>query len=206
MKIKSLKKLYLTQISCNDSDLYEFNGLDNLEIMNVTLDSDCKFDASKLEKLSELHFEGDTSLFGQGVGSAVSLNAPNNLKKLSFTYMSISSDNYKVIGSLPNLEELTILYSSPSEKFDIKSLASHDKLKKLIITQSFYSSEPIDIDLEFLNNLNNLTYLDLSSNLIDQFPKQLASLTNLEYINLESNRIFEKIPESYNNLKNLKYL
>ena len=32
------------------------------------------------------HFEGDPTFFGQGIGSAVSLKAPNSLKKLYLFY------------------------------------------------------------------------------------------------------------------------
>ncbi|ORX78170.1 L domain-like protein [Anaeromyces robustus] len=207
-KIKSLKKLYFIMLKCNSSTTYDLNGLDNLEFMDVTLLNDCKFEMSKLEKLSELYFEGETSFFGQGVGSAVSLNAPNNIKKLKFSHVTMSSDNYEVVTSLPNLEELSISYIMPSfEKFNIKSFKSHDKLRQLTLSKSGYdiSSKFIDINLEFLNDLTNLNYLDLSNNQINKFPEQIGSLKKLEYINLESNEIFDKIPESYNDLENLKY-
>jgi len=206
-KIKSLEQLYFPELACESSDFYDFNGLDNLKSMEVTLVSDCKFDTSELEKLSEINIEGETSLFGVGVGSSISLKSPDNLKKLQLSHVKITSDTFKDISSLPNLEELSILYCSPDENIDFKSLECHDKLEKLTISHSSqdYTSKVLDVNFEILNDLNNLKYLDLSNNQIEKFPKQLASSKNLEHIDLSSNQIVDKIPESYNNLENLKY-
>jgi len=227
-KIKSLKKVYIEKNKCKDES-YDFTELENLESLYIDLLKECNFDLSKNEKLSELSIVGPNDIiFGVGISSPLSLKLPNSLKKIYFSDLTLSSDNYKAIASLPDLEELTMIYYGNSDKLDIKSLECHDKLRKLVIYPSIYRSQILDDNnMDFLNELVNLTYLDfsengltkipqlenlkklehlkLSSNLFNKFPHGLAKLENIEYINLSANDIYDKLPESLNKLENLKY-
>jgi len=83
---------------------------------------------------------------------------------------------------------------------EIKSFESHDKLLNLTINYSNILKKNND----FLSELVNLTYLDLSENGLTEIP-QLENLKKLEYINLASNEIHDKLPEYLNQLENLKY-
>jgi len=158
-KIKSLKELYVEKGYCEE-EKYDFNGLDNLESMYFDITGKCDLDLSKNEKLSELSIVGPNDfIFGIGISSPMSIELPNSLKKLKLSDLTFSSNNYKMIASLPNLEELTLIYFGDSENFDIKSLECHDKLSKLTINSSVSSADIVKDNLDFLNDLVNLTYL-----------------------------------------------
>jgi len=227
-KIKSLKELYIQKGYC-EGNKYDFNGLENLESLYFDISEKCDLDLSKNKKLIDLSIIGPNDIiFGIGINDPISLELPNSLKKLKLSDLTFSSNNYKAIASLPDLEELTMIYYGDSENFDIKSLECHDKLKRLTISSHISSSEILKDNLDFLNNLVNLTYLDLYENSIDEipqlknlkklehldlahnklykFPQELTELKNIEYIDLKLNDIYDTLPESLNKLENLKYL
>jgi len=108
-KIKSLKKLFIKNGYCKEKS-YDFNGLDNIEIIYVEISNACNFDLSKLDKLSELSVLGPNDfLFGTGLTTPLDLKFPNSVKKLKLTELTFTSDNYKAVASLPNIEELTLI-------------------------------------------------------------------------------------------------
>jgi len=199
-KIKSLKSLIIENGYC-EGDNYDFNGLDNLESLYLLLTKECNLDLSKNEKLSELIIENqDYYRLALGIKLPMSLNLPNSLKKLILSGLMFSIDNYETIASLPNLEELTMSnFGDRSEEYEIKSLECHNKLRKLTINSGYISK-----NIDFLNDLVNLTYLDFSSSGITEFP-QLENLKKLEYLDLNSNSINDILPEYLSELENLKY-
>jgi len=225
-KIKSLKELRILNGYC-EKPSYDFSGLNDLEILYFGITEVCSIDISKLDKLSELYIIGPDDIhFGVGIKSSLSLELPKNIKKMGLESLTFSADEYKSIASLPDLEELSLVYYSDSAKFDITSLECHNKLKRLTISPAHYHNNILE-NLDFLNNLENLTYLDLheteiteipqlqnlkklehldlSRNKLFKFPSGLSSLKNLEYLNLYENEIYDEIPESLNNLDRLKY-
>jgi len=225
-KIKSLKQLRIKNYSCKEKS-YDLTGLDNLESLYLILSEACDLDLSKLNKLSELTIQGPSYVFVNGLESPMDFKLPNSLKNLSLIRLEFTSENYKEIASLPNLEELIIDCYGDSKDINIKSLECHDNLRKLVIKAFTNDSSNLENSPEFLNDLVNLTYLeitnaglteipqldnlkklehlDLSNNKLFKFPKALASLKNVEYIDLNSNVIYDKIPENLNQLNNLKY-
>jgi len=227
-KIKSLKELHIEKGDCEEGS-YDFNGLDNLEILYLDLKKECNFDLTKSEKLTELSILSiENVFFGISFRKPFPLKFPDSIKKLVLTDLVFSSDNFQVIASLPNLEELTMSYYHGgwerfSDEFVIKTLESRDKLRKLTIN----SSININKNLEFFSKLENLTYLDLSRNTLtdiyllenlknleyiglsdnglNEFPKELITMKNLEYINLSRNSI-KDLPDEIGKLENLKIL
>jgi hypothetical protein len=214
-KVKSLKEIHVSEGDCKESS-YSFNGLNNLEILNLQLADECDFDMSDLTKLIDLSIIRETYVFrAPGVLSPLSLKFPNNLKILNLS-IPLDSENVKDITSLPNLEELYLDNACRTEDFNITSLKSHEKLRKF----KAYIEDNTDV----LNDLVNLTYLDISGskdkeipqleNLkkleevklsfsLSKFPNQLLTLKNLKNIDLSYNEI-SKIPNEIANLKNLE--
>ncbi|ORX79312.1 L domain-like protein [Anaeromyces robustus] len=204
-KIKSLRQLYIGKVRCKETS-YDFNGLDNLELLNIELRNACDFELSNLNKLYELSIVGPNSfVYTIGIQSPISLNLPKSLKKLDLEQLTFSSDNYKTIASLPDLEELKLIYYGSSDAFDIKSFESHDKLRKLTLNSNYCENVITNDNSGFLNDLTNLTYLDLSSNKITEIPQQIENLKNLEHIDLRKNKI-SKFSKELPNLKNLEYI
>jgi len=226
-KLKSLKQLNIENCHCDKSS-YDFNGLENLESFNYVIPEACDLDLSKLNKLSELSIKSSNYVFFNGIATPMDLKLPNSLKSLNLFRLTLTSDNYNVVANLPNLEELTLYCYGDSNEIDIESLKSHDKLRKLTIN-SFTGDNIVlkNNKLDFLNELVNLTYLelsndslteisqlkdlknlkylDLSNNVLQKFPEALATLKNIEYINLSSNIIKDELPKSLSQLENLKY-
>jgi len=229
-KVKSLKEIYIDGSYCGEES-YDFSELDNLESLYLGLIEKCNFDLSKNEKLIELSIISHVNYnLNTAIKSPLSLKFPDSLKKLILDELVFSSDNYQQIVSLPNLEELTMNYyydydvdKNNSEEFEIKSLESYDKLHKLTIINSnilFKNNEflnelvnltYIDIsnnaltDIPQLGNFKNLEHIDLSGNRLTKFPIELTMLKNLEYIDLRFNNIDDELPESLSQLENLKY-
>jgi Leucine-rich repeat (LRR) protein len=58
---------------------------------------------------------------------------------------------------------------------------------------------------EWLFRLENLTHLVISSNLLQQIPKDIERLKNLNYLDISENQLLE-LPESLFNLAEMKYL
>jgi len=177
-KMKSLKEIYLDEVNCGGSS-FDFNGLDNLESLTIKLTESCDFEMSKLTKLTNLDITGTLpvmSYHSYVCYKPASLGLPTSLKNLHLQEFSFTTNNYEVISSLPNLEKLNLIscfYDEP-DKFNIKSLKSHDKLYELIMRN-------INTSTDFLNDLVNLTYLELNNNDISEIP-QLKNLKNLKYI------------------------
>jgi len=92
------------------------------------------------------------------------------------------------------------------EDFDqFPTLMALKYVRKLILygtlTDHFSSAIP--------TYLKNLTYLDLSSNFIDQMPDNIGELKKLETLiidNQQDNHQIRQIPESFGGLESLKYL
>jgi len=179
--IKSLKEIHIEQCYCEESN-YDLSNLSHLETLYFETTQKCDLDLSKLDKLTELSIIGPTDIvFGIGIDEPSSLKFPDSLKKLKLTELTFSSDNYKEIASLPNLEELAIVFYGDSVVFTIKSLKCQDNLKKLIIHPSNYSNRSIiENNLDFLNDLKNLEYLDLSIDSISEIPQ----IKNLKKLNI----------------------
>ncbi|ONK61383.1 uncharacterized protein A4U43_C08F29340 [Asparagus officinalis] len=57
-----------------------------------------------------------------------------------------------------------------------------------------------------IQNFRNLTFLDLSSNVLGGIPVEICRLSKLEYLNLSANLSISSLPRELEDLKRLKYL
>lgn len=117
---------------------------------------------------------------------------PNNTKILDLTAYGIFIDNYEYFYNLTELNELIL---SGSIINDLKYIKNLNKLNKLNLKLCINIT-----DFTYLNYLENLNHLDLSSTKIES--KDLLYLPyNLISLNLSNTKI-----DTINNLPRLKYL
>jgi len=199
-KIKSLKELGLSYVYCENSN-YDFNGLDNLDYIGITLTKACELKLSNLDKLSNVGISGpDNFIIDHGTLSPFYFDLPDTLTGLSLSNLSLNSDNCKSIESITNLKKLFIFQNHDPVGFkESKNLDFLNELKNL--TSLILTSTNIK-EIPQLKSLEKLEELDLSNNELHQFPN-FENLKNLKEIDLSFNKIDDKIPESLNNLENL---
>ncbi len=77
-----------------------------------------------------------------------------------------------------------------------------EELELLILRDNDIST----ISPSVLKQFNKLKWLNLSSNLLTEFPDSIGCLTNLEHLNLSFNGFNEPIPDEIGQLENLEYL
>jgi Leucine-rich repeat (LRR) protein len=125
------------------------------------------------------------------------------IQNQNLTRLSLSGDCYKTedipddILQLKNLKTFELHYKS------MKIVSKKIKYLKNLENINFESCEIEDLPNEF-GELENLKSLILYDNELTKLPEVIAKLKNLEYLDLSSNNIDDKIPESYNNLSELK--
>jgi len=192
-KLKNLEELNLAGV--NDSNLKGIGKLKTLKRLNLKMNNQITKlpdEIGDLENLEYLNL-GDNYLYDL----PKSLGNLKNLKELYTRENNFNSTMPAAIFSLYNLEKLNVGSSSITKiPKEIKNLKKLVELR----AQNNQISEIAD-----LGSLQNLKYLVLSNNKLKKFPKGLENLKNLEVLNLSWNQIDEEIPESLNNLPNLKY-
>ena len=143
-----------------------------------------------LKNLEELSF------YGYGVDDLNPIGELSNLKTLSFGgWEPTFIEDISPIGNLKNLETLNIAANRAS---DISAIGELENLKKLHLWRSV-----VDGNISFLSNLENLKYLYIQNNGINNISA-ISHLSNLESLYFGFNYIDDISPVK--NLTNLKVL
>ncbi|KAJ8973297.1 hypothetical protein NQ317_008173 [Molorchus minor] len=190
---------------------YVFAGLMNLTDINI--------DSSNLETLPEHLFEGSVNLKSISLRTNIIKDLPDNifegltkLEKLYLDENNLSKLPDRIFSSLKNLVELNLKGNSLTE-INENMFAYTSKLKKLnlsnnkianINNRAFLASTKLEsldlsynqykivspiVDINPFNPLNDLQSLNLSHNLIDDFPESIVPMLKLTSFDLNYNVI-----------------
>ncbi len=146
--------------------------------------------------------------FGKNQKKLIKLNlSGNHLRSIDSNYMflenlkilKLNSNDlnrlYDVFQKLKNLEYLSLAYNSLSEI--PRSIFSLKQLRRLDLSMNRLISIPI------ISNVQNLNFLNISSNRLENITKTIGKLVNLKTLNLNNNKLHE-LPEEVGNLTNLE--
>lgn len=215
-KLKACKKLKEVMLVCNNVDLNDFDSLDDLEKLSVSVNnivpSKTKLNIKEFEYNSNNH-KADLSFIGE----------LTELEKLKVDY-----NNVKGIGTdmsyLSNCTKLKSLYIRDShwtkkEVFDISFVSAMKELEELSIYNIMIkSAKPISdlhnlrsltlcdcclCNIEALRNLKSLEYVDLVANMISDISP-LEDLKCISYLDLEYNKLNDI--SAVSGLENIRHL
>jgi len=199
--LKNVKEVHIRATKISQSTLNELSTLPKLEKIELSesgFDENLDFSVlSNSKKLTDLELStySDENPINDSIKTLCQIKTLKNLNLDSLGTATIP----KCIGNLKNLESLNLNYNYltnlPSEMSKLK------KLKELYLNENQLSSIP-----SFLVKLSNLEILSLSYNKITKIPDSLGKLKNLEALYLSDNNINDTLPESLNNLQNLKII
>lgn len=159
-------------------------GLNNVKTLNIETKAfgDNGKDFPEIcDILSRLPALKNLSLYG-GMYDVSNVAKLTNLTSLNLTHTYLAKNLIAPVGSLTNLEELTL---SDDEITDVKALSSLTNLKKLDLSCNRIEK------VKPLASLENLTRLNLRSNKIRDI-KPLTSLSKLTYLNVAGNDIADQ--------------
>jgi len=211
-QIKNLKSL---DLSCYNLDTISkcISNLNKLQILDLSFNEITSIpkEINKLTKLVELIMEENK------LTSVPSLEKLTNLEKLNLSYNEIKSISISGLSKLQeidlssnkissisfkNLSNLKLLKLNENEIASIpSSLTQLKNLETLILNYNNISSIPSHI-----KNLSKLKKLDLTNNRITSIQETLGKLKYLEELYLSNNKINGSLPQSLNNLKELKII
>lgn len=165
--IKGLKKITnigMAMVKVTSKDLIDImnKDLEHLTITNSLID-----DVSLLSNFKNLKYlDLSNNIISDGTG----LESLDKLEKFNLSYSGVKINDTSFLAGMKNLKELRIAYNFPWEmtfdnEFDIKYIKELKSLEKLYI----YSNGIKNI--EVLESLPNLEYLDITNNrIIDMSP------------------------------------
>ena len=127
-----------------------------------------------------------------------------NLFKIEVSDMNLTS--FPKIDSLIHLElskvDFNKIKSDIFKNTQLKSLKIKNSNPKSIKKSRDFNITEFMVGIE---NLSELTTLNLSNNNLKEIPKEIGTFTNLTYLDLSNNKL-EYLPTQIGNLKNLKTL
>jgi len=199
----------------------------NLNIVDFTAQSDgysSVIDTIKLKKKRKFLIQMLSSLTYKSVilNRVKNINMNKTLKKVknnNILKLQLKSNNLKNIKSLFGFSSLEVLNLTAN----LLNVVDMDKLPKTIkslnISKNHIEKVKIKkirleikklilfnnkiVDMSFLNNCPNITYLNIGLNPIDKFPDVIFKLKNLEHFNMSYLNI-DLIPNKILELKQLK--
>ncbi|OUM66979.1 hypothetical protein PIROE2DRAFT_5721 [Piromyces sp. E2] len=223
---KSLQNLFFGKLEMTQNVIKELTLLPNLKYLyfqKTKFNDSLNFDPIKnIKTLTELTLSNAENFEFTSTKKYLNTDIIKyipNIKKLNIDHYTLSQNNVDYIGSLINLEELTIINGGYDDDLNLDPLKNLTKLKTLILQGTtshcsedltIYDSEycPLHTVPEFIFNMPNLTKLIIS----DQYEFNLPNITEdtiktskIEYLNLSKNS-FTEIPNSFGYFTNLKYL
>lgn len=207
MVLKSLTKLENLAFTSTSSTDYGFmENMKNLKHLDAGNYNGSKQyfgsegrDISAISNLSELE---TLSLQGAGIRDASSLSNLKNIVKLNISFNDLYQEDIDIIGTLKNIENLSI--ESTNGSLDIGPLAQLNKIKYINLSnnygikniESLKTLESLNIlsasriglrSFEGLNKLGNIEYLDISYNGLAEID--LSGYASLIYFDGTSNQL-----------------
>ncbi len=197
-RVNNIYTIYLSGIELEDSEtLLELNNISTLRVLVISHPEVDFGILSGLNNIEELFISNSTE-----IENCDSINGFSNLKELSFD--GCERLDIQGIQSIPNLENLYLACSVVKNVDIISELATLKSLnlcacRKYILKDSYAEYTYIE-DIDFLKDITNLRFLDISQIEISDI-KALKNLTNLEYLSIHFNNI-----EDISALENLTML
>lgn len=89
-------------------------------------------------------------------------------------------------------------------KIDYEKLCDDNSISEQSVEQVYLKACDLIKLPEWLQRLENLRHLVISSNMLQEIPQQIESFRNLSYLDVSDNQIME-LPSSLFNLVEMKY-
>ncbi|TYH93267.1 hypothetical protein ES332_A13G242200v1 [Gossypium tomentosum] len=193
----SLEELNLWGNIFNSNILSSLGSLSNLKSLSLThiFDGDAMEESIGLpamKNLEKLHLESHNENGWQNL---------TNLKELTLTDLSCTSNIIQDIGTLTSLEDLVIDGCDVDDNLTLHGFCELRKLQTLAIINSYWNASLP----ECFSELTSLKYLDISYNNFSGNISMFKNLRLLKYLDISSNNFFGDI-SMLKNLKLLEYL
>jgi len=131
-----------------------------------------------------------------------------SVKSLDFTDIELNQENIEELSTLTDLEQLRIRHSSFDSTLDYNCLKNLTKLNELFMEAYEYHHNNDYKRLvqvpDFVFHLYKLTSLHIAAQDIEKFPVELIKLENIEYLDLSDNKIDDTLPDYLNTMSHLK--
>ncbi|KAF9620542.1 hypothetical protein IFM89_013207 [Coptis chinensis] len=126
----------------------------------------------------------------------------SNLKKLEV--LDLTFNQFVNMSNTAPSIPTKVIFSNNSDKSTVPFLGELKSLKTLILNNNKLVGSLSNFD-KVLTNLNNLEFLDLSYNMLDDFP-DLRNMSKLKILNVSWNNFLGRIPPSILSLSSLEAL
>lgn len=167
------------------AELGELKNLEILRLQNNNLSGNIPSKLLDLDKLITLNIENNE------LNLAPSQNESENESQKTFESAKAGSLQWLFAGrnkitNLPNNLELPSIRFLYLEENELKELPENfgDNVGNPIQELTLYKNKLSKLPKSFNNLSNNLYYLDLGTNNIEEFPKGITKLSGLKYLNL----------------------
>lgn len=207
LKILGLSENNITHISPEILQLQNLQKIDLSKNQITNFDSDI-FGLQKLaivdlshNKLSSFIISGSipTNITELILGkNNISIFSSNNLSKLKF--LDISFQNSKLIVNLEKCPNLEILDISGNIDIQLQGIENLSN-----ITEFDYLNAELQVFPAYICNFSRLKKLNLAYNNIKTIPNGISNLTELEHLILSGNQI-SYLPESFCSLQKIKWV
>jgi len=138
------------------------------------------------------------------------LNSLKPIKTLEFIDIELDQENIDELSTMTSLETLSIRHSSFDPAVDYSPLKNLTNLNVLFMEAYEYHHHNYYKRLteipDFVFELTNLTAIHIAAQDVTKFPEQLSNLKQLELLDISDNKIDDTLPESLNDLPELKTL
>ena len=173
LKDPAIERAIRQQLMVDENHILYTNELWTIEFFSVPED------ATSLDDLAKMPFLTQLSISEGNLGRLASLSQLVTLKELIITDKILTDEDMQAIGTLTELEQLTLKNCS------ITSIATLSGMEKLVYLDL---SRNTIRDLSVVGNMPKLQYLDLSHNAVTELAA-LSGLTEMGELNISYNSV-----------------
>jgi len=206
----SIISLYLDFESITQNTIETVGNYTSIEKMSVGLTE--VENVLNFEPLSFLKNLTQVDISTDGIKPATKgfLQSLTTAKNVDFVDIEFNQENINELSTLTHLEQLRIRHSSFDPSLDYNPLKNLTNLNELFMEAYEYHHNNKYKRLvqvpDFVFHLTELKSLHIVAQHITRIPVQLSNLTKLEYLDISDNKIDDILPESLNNLPELRTL